>query len=678
MRSIPVSAGPDFGLFDPGNRLAYFSHSDSNDVTILSGSAIVATVTTDPGPTALALDPKNGLVYVADGSSNNVSVLSNTTLIASIPVGGQPGAIVFDAAHGSMDVANYNSSTVSVIVGTRVVATATVGPGPSAEAFDSRNGWVYVADSSSRNLTVLNGSTAVATIVNLSGTPFYVTFDPFNGLIMASTANSAPTFVDVIDGLTRIASVPVWGDPVPAAIDPRNGWAYFATLYGQGNVTVLNDTHIQVTIGVGNTSTSLVTPLFDPDNGYLYVPHTDDFGGGRYVTVINRTFVAATLTVGGGPTGEVYDPFTGWIYVADFGNGVGTAISVISTLLAEGPVSAIAAGSPPHSLEVGQRVELNATLWGIGDGTDTATYASVPPNGLGCDPSVNFTLGDHLGTSLLVCTPTGAGTYSVTLTVTDGLGRSVSSSIRLVSSPGPLASVRLPRGSYDVGQTLVLTATGSQGSGGYAFEWFGIPTGCPTSGASIACSLTVFGRYSVTVQVTDSLGVATRSASVPFEVNPTLGLALPTVVGDPVVRNALTFSAAQSGGTAPFHWTWLFGDGSRDVVASPFHGYASAGRYGVIVWANDSANASVSEDLSVTIRGSGAAPTNGSAPPAWFGIPPTEGYLLLGTILLALLVLALWAVTKFRRKTMPPDPADPPARTPPRPSATPASVRSMP
>lgn len=645
-----MSAGPDFGLFDPGNRLAYFSHSDSNDVTILSGSAIVATVTTDPGPTALALDPKNGFVYVADGSSNNVSVLNNTTLMATIPVGGQPGAIVFDAAHGTVDVANYNSSTVSAIVGTRVVATTTVGPGPSAEAFDSRNGWVYVADSSSRNLTVLNGSTVVATIANLSGTPFYVTFDPFNGLIMASTANSAPTFVDVIDGLTRIASVPVWGDPLPAAIDPRNGWAYFATLYGQGNVTVLNDTHIQVTIAVGNTSTSLETPLFDPDNGYVYVPELTVFGGGRQVVVINRTSVAVALIVGDGPTGEVYDPFTGWIYVADFGNGAGTAIVVISTLLAEGPVSAIAAGSPPDPLEVGQRIELSATLWGIGDGTDAAAYASFPPIGLGCDPSVNFTLEDHSGTSLLACTPTGAGNYTVALTVTDGLGQSVSSSIRLAISPGPAATVHLPSGSFDVGQTLVLTATGSHGSGGYSFQWSGIPTGCPTTGASIVCSLTLSGRYSVAVQVTDSLGVAATSPAVPFEVNPTLGLAIPTAVGDPVVRNALTFSAAQSGGTAPIRWTWLFGDGSRDVVASPFHGYANAGRYEVIVWANDSANASVSEAIHVTIRGSGSGHTNGSAPPTLFGVPPTEGYLILGGIALAITVIALLGLPRIRRR----------------------------
>ena len=74
----------------------------------------------------MAYDSGNGYVYVANSGSNNVSVISGTTVVATIPVGNIPYGVAYDSENGYVYVANSGSNTTSVI--------STTTPGPTTTA----------------------------------------------------------------------------------------------------------------------------------------------------------------------------------------------------------------------------------------------------------------------------------------------------------------------------------------------------------------------------------------------------------------------------------------------------------------------------------------------------------------------------------------------------------------
>src|SRR5207237_4086644 len=93
-------------------------------------------------PRGVAYDSENMYVYVADYGSNNVSVIDGTTVGATVPVGTLPGALAYDGGNGFVYVANfgsyyYSSSNVSVISGTVVVPKVPVGTCPDGAASGS-------------------------------------------------------------------------------------------------------------------------------------------------------------------------------------------------------------------------------------------------------------------------------------------------------------------------------------------------------------------------------------------------------------------------------------------------------------------------------------------------------------------------------------------------------------
>jgi len=63
----------------------------------------------------MGYDSGNGYVYVANSYSNNVSVISGIAVIGTIPVGHDPRGVGYDSGHGYVYVTNWGSNTVSVI-----------------------------------------------------------------------------------------------------------------------------------------------------------------------------------------------------------------------------------------------------------------------------------------------------------------------------------------------------------------------------------------------------------------------------------------------------------------------------------------------------------------------------------------------------------------------------------
>lgn len=152
------------------------------NVSVVSGSRSIASIRAGTGPTAIAVDNTSGDLYVTNFASNNVSVVSaaTNTVSATIPVGTFPDGAAYDTANGAVYVTNQGSANVSVIVGTTVEANIDVGANPSGVAYDTGNGDLYVACSTGVYVISLNASAQ-----GVGGSPWWsLTSLQFYGLIL--------------------------------------------------------------------------------------------------------------------------------------------------------------------------------------------------------------------------------------------------------------------------------------------------------------------------------------------------------------------------------------------------------------------------------------------------------------------------------------------------------------
>ena len=210
----------------------------------------------------------------------------------------------------------------------------------------------------------------------------------------------------------------------------------------------------------------------------------------------------------------------------------------------------------PTSLEVGQTVTFTTTASG-GTGTFPTYTWSASSAGLGCPTST---------TSSITCTPTSAGSYTISVTATDSNGgvSPVATSPSVTVIPGPAVTIPVANPtSALVGQSVTFTTQASGGSGTFpTYTWTdsGSGLGCSlANSASITCTPTIVGSYTVTVSVTDSNGISSPpQTSAAFSVT-----SIPTV-STPVssmpegeVGVSTTFSTTASGGSGSYStYTW--------------------------------------------------------------------------------------------------------------------------
>jgi YVTN family beta-propeller protein len=92
---------------DPVTGYAYFTHDESDTVTVLRGTEVIATIPVGDEPFGIAVNPVTGYVAVANQSSNDISILRNGAFVTTIPAQGiRPFAIGVDTVHNDFYVAN--------------------------------------------------------------------------------------------------------------------------------------------------------------------------------------------------------------------------------------------------------------------------------------------------------------------------------------------------------------------------------------------------------------------------------------------------------------------------------------------------------------------------------------------------------------------------------------------
>ena len=343
----------------------------------------------------------------------------------------------------------------------------------------------------------------------------------------------------------------------------------------------------------------------------------------------------------------------------DSGSADGTCLTV--STFAGPPLAITGFNATPSSILLGGKTAFAVNATG-GVPPYNYSYSGLPPGCL------------NVNASLLNCTPTAAGNYTVHVTITDThhatIGANALLSVRSPPSPLLIHSFTVSSSSDVVNRSVTVAAQVQGGLGPYTFVYSGLPTGClSVNSSSFSCIPKVTGNYVLHLTVTDSQGKhanATCNLTV-VPVAPTIQSF--TVHPSPVNVSAnITITVRTSGGEAPltYHYTGL---PSRCVVQDLPQFTCTAdtiGNYTVEVTVTDALGRTATQNASLEIQGipycstpssHGCTPDTtpvNSFPGTWW-----EWLALIGIVVAAIVIAGVVVSRRKRNK-----PADGPAAPP--------------
>ncbi len=217
------------------------------------------------------------------------------------------------------------------------------------------------------------------------------------------------------------------------------------------------------------------------------------------------------------------------------------------------------------------------------------------------------------------------GIYYATLTVTDSKGNPGRTTVTItVLSNAPLESnltATPSAGTAPLATSLSLVTHG--GTPPYRYVWsFG--DGPNVSGPNATRHVYDSpGVYAASVDVVDSVGASIR-ALVLVTVHDSAGTFTLVTTATPSNGSAPeqpTFNVTASGGTAPYSFSWVYGDGTTGTGASTTHLYNQTGSYEATVFASDAAGRTATSEVRVVatalnLSGGDDGPSSAGAAPA--------------------------------------------------------------
>lgn len=239
----------------------------------------------------------------------------------------------------------------------------------------------------------------------------------------------------------------------------------------------------------------------------------------------------------------------------------------------------------------------------------------------------DFGNGDTSNTADPVYTYTQGGTFTVTLTVTDGDGyMDVSDAIEVVvnGSPVAVATADILTGIAP----LEVNFTGDQSTddeGITSFNWIFGDSGTSTE-SNPTRVFEIPGTYIVELIVQDEAGLE-DTASLTITVNdnmPPVAVASANLTeGDAPLE--VQFTGSQStDDIAVVTYDWDFGDGSSSTEADPVHTFNIAGTYAVILTVTDGSGQEDTETIEITVNPAPGAPVANATSDIGEGNAPLE------------------------------------------------------
>ena len=423
----PTSAGSYYAY--QGSWLAYVTNSDDNTVTPINIATNTpgAPIAVGTNPFRVVITPNDRTAYVINSGDNTVTpinVATNTPGTA-IAVGTTPLRVAITPNSTTAYVINADSNNVTPInVATNIPGIAIpVGNGPSGIAITPNGITAYVANSGSNTVTPINIATNTAGApIPVGAFPSFIAITP-DGMT-AYVVNTVSNDVTPINIATNTPGtpIPVGNTPFDVAITPDGKTAYVLN-FDTTDVTPIN-------IATNTAGTPILVGLspngivITPDGTTAYVVNS----GSNNVTPINiATNTAGTpIPVGTNPFGIAITPDSKTAYVVNADTNNVTPID-IATNTAGTPIPV---GASPFDIAItadpAPIAFFTATVAPAGSATLFDASSSVTPVGSIVSYAWNF--GD--GNTLTTPAPTTshiyalAGSYAVTLTVTNSAGTS--------------------------------------------------------------------------------------------------------------------------------------------------------------------------------------------------------------------------------------------------------------
>ena len=278
------------------------------------------------------------------------------------------------------------------------------------------------------------------------------------------------------------------------------------------------------------------------------------------------------------------------------------------------PIASFVVSPTPVSVGVTARFDATSSVPGLNSARLTA-YSWSFGDGSGANTSV----ANHAFAA--------AGTYSVTLTVTNDRGFSASStqSVTAGTTTVPTAAFVFSPADPQVGQVVFFNAATSTAASGRrlaSYAWnFG--DGVTKSGVTTTHDFDRAGAYAVTLTVTDDLDQTRTDTQTVTVVGTTTGGTAPTAAivvspTSPQVGQLVSFTGAASKastGRTLVQYAWSFGDGGSAVGVTATHTFISSGTYVVTLTVTDSSG---ERDTAIQTLVFNTAPT------AAFVVSPTD------------------------------------------------------
>src|SRR6266704_3377697 len=242
----------------------------------------------------------------------------------------------------------------------------------------------------------------------------------------------------------------------------------------------------------------------------------------------------------------------------------------------------------------------------------TCSFTSTSSDPDGSIASYSWTFGDG-GTSTAQNPShsyTAAGSYTVSLRVTDNQGAQSTTTSKTVTVTAPNQPPTANFTSSCNGLTCSFTSTSSDPDGSIASYSWTFGDGATSTAQNPSHTYTAAGSYTVTLQVTDNQGAQSTTTSKTVTVTPPNQppTANFTFSCSALSCNFTSTSSDPDGSIASYSWT--FGDGGTSTAQNPSHSYTAAGSYTVSLRVTDNQGAqSTTTSKTVTVTAPNQPPT---------------------------------------------------------------------
>ena len=639
--SAPLGWDVLAGAYNPGNGYLYFSSNGLGPVAVFNGttdglvqtlgtwSTVGVAVDTANNWTYVSQDnPTPGFLYAFNGSTNRVA-----KQLYMPPYPNQPGALAFDDQNGRIYVADIGLDRISAVFGANdtIAENLSLSAEPSGLAFDPANGLLYVSEASAGAVVALDPSngTIMATIP-VGNTPAGLAFDPADGDLFV--ANQGSGNVTIIDGGSNsvVGSVLVGNDPVAVTADGMTGTVYVANEVS-GTVSIIdpppvfpvtfNETGLppgttwSVSLDGASNSSSASSIGFLHSNGTA-IPYS--VGG---VRGYEPQPLAGTVGVSGAAVNVSVQfaqaQFPGWFNESGLPPGTAWVVTFNGTAYASAGTS-IALTTPDGTFPFNVS---NVPGWRL-----TSYRGNVTVDGAGTTEQLDWTQTVYAVTFEAVGLPTGTS-WGVTI---DGT---------LNVSGWPQIGFLLPNATsyeYSISGASGYVANRSAGT-------------LSVSGSPVLQTVrfTQIGPSSPHVQLA-AWGNLTALGG-----GDSYCLANGTLATNPAWAN-VSFQALAAGGSAPYTFSWAFGDGILALGENLTHHFQDWGPWNVTVTVTDANHVTNTTAVNATVTVPPIPPPI-CPPTASAGVPLAYLAVAAGGLALAAgIVFTLWR--RRRRRTAGPNP----------------------